>query len=139
MEWFGLRFKPADGDDGPGSAWHGMDLGGSVVSRVPRGTPGAEAGFVAGDELLAIGDLRLDAGDWSRVDDRYRPNETVDVLLARRGRLIRLPLTFGRRPPGARPLERDPDASDAQKAHRAAWIGEEAEAEEAGDGADPAP
>ena len=41
MDWFGLRFKPADGDDGPGSAWHGMDLGGSVVSRVPRGTPGA--------------------------------------------------------------------------------------------------
>ena len=43
--------------------------------------------------------------------------------MARRERLIELPVTFGEEPEETWELEVDPDATDAQRAHLAAWLG----------------
>jgi predicted metalloprotease with PDZ domain len=56
--------------------------------------------------------------------DQYRPNEKVSILIARRGRLMRLDATFAAEPASRYRMEIDPGASDERKAHRKAWLGE---------------
>ena len=146
LAWLGLRFKPADDDKPsdkdkdkdkekdkpkekkPAKAWLGLTTsatnGRFAVTGVRRGTPGFDAGFNVGDEILAIGDERILAETWSRRMDQYRPNERVSILVSRRGRLQRLEATFAVEPAPRYRMEIDPAATDAQKAHRKAWLGE---------------
>jgi predicted metalloprotease with PDZ domain len=90
---------------------------------VKRETPGAEAGFNVGDEILGIGDDRIRPGEWSKKMGFFRPGEKVSVVIARRDHFQRLQATFGQEPPKRWTLEIDPKATDAQKARRAAWLG----------------
>jgi predicted metalloprotease with PDZ domain len=132
-DWFGVRFskekegKNANGGKPP-KAWLGLvtktEDGRLMVSQVKRGTPGYEAGFNVGDEIIGIGDDRIPAGQWAKRMDYFRPGEKVSVLIARRDRLQRLDAVFGQEPPRRWSLEALAGASDAQKAHRKAWIGE---------------
>ena len=134
LAWYGLRFKPP-GDDKdkdkpkkPIKAWLGLttktDNGRMLVSVVKRGTPGYDAGFNVGDEILAIGEERILPEAWSKRMDQYRPDEKASILIARRGRLLRLEATFAAEPTSKHRLEIDPDASEERKAHRKAWLGE---------------
>ena len=140
LNWYGLRFKSTDApsdkdkDKEPGKekkppkAWLGLTTraeGGRLgVTVVKRETPGMSAGFNVGDEILAIGDDRVTPEIWSKRMEQYRPNEKVSILIARRGRLQRLEATFGVEPTSRFKLEVDPQATEAQKAHRKAWLGE---------------
>ena len=141
LAWYGLRFKstePADKDKDkdkdsgkekkPPKAWLGLttraENGRLGVTVVKRETPGMAAGFNVGDEILAIGDDRVTSEVWSKRMEQYRPNEKVSILIARRGRLQRLEATFGIEPASRFKLEIDPQATEAQKAHRKAWLGE---------------
>jgi predicted metalloprotease with PDZ domain len=136
LTWFGLRFKPIDDDKEPvkgkekkpAKASLGLttrvDNGRLTVAGVRRGTPGYDAGFNVGDEILAIGEERILPEVWARRMDQYRPNERVSILIARRGRLLRLEATFGAEPVSRFKIEPDPKATDDQKAHRKAWLGE---------------
>jgi predicted metalloprotease with PDZ domain len=136
LAWYGLRFKPIDDDKEkdkakekkPPKAWLGLttrvDNGRLGVTGVKRSTPGFDAGFNVGDEILAIGDERILPEIWARRMDQYRPNERVSILIARRGRLLRLEATFGAEPPSHYKIEPDPKATDEQKAHRKAWLGD---------------
>ena len=133
LTWYGLRFKPIDGDDKdkdkkPTRAWLGLSTaaanGRLSVTTVKRETPGMAAGFNVGDEILAIGDERVTPEVWSKRMEQYRPNEKVSFLIARRGRLQRLDATFGVEPVSRFKLEIDPKATEAQQAHRKVWLGE---------------
>ena len=136
QRWYGLRFAPADAakdkDKGeeaekPVKAWLGLEArptaGRLSVAVVKRGTPGYDAGFNVGDEILAVGDDRVLPEQWSRRMEQYRPGERVSILVARRGRLLRLDATFGREPVRNWRLEPDPSASEEQKVHRRDWLG----------------
>ncbi|WP_158633549.1 M61 family metallopeptidase [Tautonia sociabilis] len=135
LDWFGLRFsEPDDAEDGPSAddhpakGWLGLDTrsegGRLVVSGVKRGTPGFEAGFNVGDEILAIGALRVPPDGFARRVGLYRPGETVSVLIARREQLMRLDATLGQAPPDRWRLELNPDATPEQVARRSRWLGE---------------
>ncbi len=132
LAWYGLRFKAADDEKDkakkPPKAWLGLttrpDNGRLGVTVVKRGTPGYDAGFNVGDEIVAIGEERILPEVWSRRMEQYRPNERVSILIARRGRLLRLEATFAAEPASHYRLEIDPKATDEQKAHRKAWLGD---------------
>jgi predicted metalloprotease with PDZ domain len=132
LDWFGLRFakdeKKNQNASKPPKAWLGLvtknEEGRLMVSQVKRGTPGYEAGFNVGDEILAIGDDRVPADQWSRRMEYFTVGEKVSVLISRRDRLQRLDATFGQEPSRQWSLEAKPDATPAQKEHRKAWIGE---------------
>ncbi len=134
LRWYGLRFAAADGDKErdkekkPPKAWLGLETkpegGRLTVSVVKRGTPGYEAGFNVGDEVLAVGEDRVLAEQWSKRMEQYRPDERASVLVARRGRLLRLEAVFGREPAPQWKLQTDPAASEEQRTHRRAWLGE---------------
>jgi predicted metalloprotease with PDZ domain len=131
LDWFGLRFakdEKKNNANKPPKAWLGLGTknedGRLMVTQVKRGTPGHEAGFNAGDELLAIGDDRVPPDQWSKRMDFFRPGEKVSVLISRRDRLQRIDATFGQEPPKQWSLEIHPESTDAQKSHRKAWLGE---------------
>jgi predicted metalloprotease with PDZ domain len=128
LETFGLRFRPTDAPraDRPGRAWLGMatrnDAGRLVVAQVRRGTPAYDAGLNVDDEILAIDDFRVRA---DRLDNRlqqYRPGDSVTLLVARRERLMRVPVSFGAEPPREWRLEPNPAADEAAQRQRTRWL-----------------
>ena len=131
LDWFGLRFTKEEKKNRaagkPPRAWLGLvtknEEGRLIVNQVKRGTPGYDAGFNVGDEILAIGDDRVHADQWSRRMECFSPGEKVSILISRRDRLQRLDAEFGQEPPRQWGLEVDPGATEAQKARLKAWIG----------------
>ena len=132
LDWYGLRFTESDAENGKArrkrepAGWLGVDTevqsGRLVVTQVRRGTPGYEAGVNAGDEIVAIGDYRVPAEGWKERLKAYRPGQQETLLIARRERLLRLPVVFGDEPRPRWKLEAAPEASEEQKARLAAWL-----------------
>ncbi len=83
------------------------------------------AGVLAQDEILAIDDYRVAAERFTQRLGAYKPGDNVVLLVARREKLIRLPVTLGAEPPTNRRLEIRKDATAEQKARLKAWIGED--------------
>lgn len=126
LQWLGLRFKPVKTrPDAPKTAWLGAKTavkhGLLMVVQVPRDTPAYAMGLNADDEILAIDDARIPPGKLADRLKRYRAGETASLLIARRGQLIRLPITFKANPRTSWTIEIDPKASKAQIARRARW------------------
>jgi predicted metalloprotease with PDZ domain len=117
LDWFGLRFA---GESASRQAWLGAETkvedGRLTITRIPRGTPAYEAGLDTGDEIVGFADFRVRAADWERELGYYQPGDRLPLLVARRGRLVRVTVTLGREPGGAWTLE----AATASP-HRAAW------------------
>jgi len=123
LKYFGLRFKPVEakkegGEPDPG--WLGMvtanQSGRLVVTQVKRETPAFAAGLNAEDEILAINDYRVMP---DKLDDRlkqYPPGTKLELLVARREKLLKLAVTTGKKPGDSWALEVDPEASDEAKA-----------------------
>jgi len=135
LDTFGLRFasdekksKTTKESSKPPKAWLGLvtknEDGNLVVTQVKRETPGYEAGFNVGDEIVAIGEDRGHASEWSKRMECFQPDEKVSILISLRKRLQRLDAVFGADPPRQWTLELNPDATGTQKAQRKAWIGE---------------
>ncbi len=128
MAWYGLRFGKGSkaGSKTAEKAWLGLgtksENGRLMVLQVKRETPGHASGFNVGDEIVAIGDERVLPEQWSKRMEQFHPHEKVSILVARRGRLIRVDTIFGREPETHWKLEPDPDASEAAKAHRKDWL-----------------
>ncbi|MCB9663926.1 MAG: M61 family metallopeptidase [Alphaproteobacteria bacterium] len=122
LAWFGLRWRAVDPPD-PVPGWLGVQAGGSPwrVETVLDGTPAAQAGLLVDDELLALDDTRVDAASWDRLRRHHPPGTEATLLVARHGRLVRLPVTFGEAPAARWTLERDPRAPVAAVHHRQRW------------------
>jgi predicted metalloprotease with PDZ domain len=124
FDWFGLRFTPVDPKTlrpTIGVATRN-DAGRQVVTGVRRGTPGYQAGVNVDDEILAIDDLRVRADGLAARMDQYRAGDEVRLLVARRDRLMTLPLTLGSEPGRAWRLQPQPDATPEQQTRLAAWL-----------------
>lgn len=131
LEWYGLRFGKGEGSDEedgdePAAAWLGAETsvedGRLVVAKVPRETPAWEAGLSPEDEILAIDGYRVPPRELEERLKVLRPGRRSTLLVARRERLVELPVTFGEAPEKAWTLEPDPEATDEQRAHLAAWL-----------------
>jgi predicted metalloprotease with PDZ domain len=117
LDWFGLRFADESANK---QAWLGaetkVDDGRLMITRIPRGTPAYEAGLDTGDEIVGFADFRVRPADWDREIANYQPGDRLPLLLARRGRLVRVTVTLGREPAAAWTLE-----AATPSPHRAAW------------------
>jgi predicted metalloprotease with PDZ domain len=135
LNWFGLRFakevstKPSPfADPDAKKSWLGADTkaegGRLVVTQVRRDGPAYAAGLNVGDELIAIGELRVSPDGLSKRLSFYQPGEKVSLLIARRDQLMRLDATLGQEPTPEFRFEIDPNASDAQRQHLRLWLGD---------------
>ena len=124
LQWFGLRFKPAQASADKG--WLGAvtrnDNGRLAVTNVPRATPAEAAGVSVDDEIVALGDFRVRAEQFDQRLGAYHPGDTVPLLVARRDKLVTLTLTLGSEPQRAWRLEVDPAATAEQRSHLQAWL-----------------
>jgi predicted metalloprotease with PDZ domain len=124
LSWFGLRFKPGDSRDS--RPWLGattrVDGGRLLVSQVRRGTPAHAAGLNVDDEIVGIDEFRVAADRLQERLDRYRPGDSISVLVARREQLQRFTVVLGSDPGDAWTVEADPSATPDQIAHREAWL-----------------
>jgi predicted metalloprotease with PDZ domain len=138
LAWYGLRFvesedsdaeqdKAAKEPDEP-AGWLGVDTevqsGRLVVIQVRRGTPAYEAGVNVGDEILALGDYRVLPEGWDERLKAYRPGQKETLLVARRERLMHLPVVFAEKPHLRWKLEVDPEATPEQRARLEDWLRE---------------
>ncbi len=118
---------PGDDDKKEPAAWLGAESrvedGLLEITSVPRGTPAYDAGLSPGDELVAIGGFRVPPRGLDERLEAFRPGQKSTLLVARRERLLELDVTFGDEPEETWELEVAPDATDAQRAHLAAWLG----------------
>ncbi len=125
LDWFGLRFAPVD----PKAlrATTGLvtrnDSGRLVVSQVRRNTPAYDSGINVDDEILALDDLRVRADGLTARMDQYRAGDTVRILVARRDRLMTVPVTLGAEPGRPWRLQVKPDATTEQHARLESWLG----------------
>ena len=138
LEWYGLQFKNGGGHgggDGHGAkgdgdetapGWLGVEArdsrGRFVVSGVPRGTPAYAAGLNVDDEILAVGEYRVDGDGWESRLQHYPPGTEAELLISRRGQLRRLAVTFGEAPEHSWKLEIESGAGSRARRHRQAWL-----------------
>lgn len=96
--------------------------GGTTIAAVEAGSPAYEAALAPGDEVLAIEQLRVDAGRWQEVWKTVAHVDTpVEILVARRGVITRC-TARPQRGRGNASLELDPDATPEQRRARDAWL-----------------
>lgn len=118
----------ADPDDDETAGWIGVDAkvreGRLLVTTVRRDTPAFDAGVNVGDELLAIDDYRVPADKLEERLKAYRPGDEVTLLVSRRERLTRLPLTLGKAPEEEFFPRPAADTGDEARAARRAWLGD---------------
>lgn len=136
LAWYGLRFVESEEGDEKGkkedkqpeepAGWLGVDtevqLGRLTVTQVRRGTPAYEAGLNVGDEIVGLGDYRVPPEGWEERLKAYRPGQKETLLVARRERLMRLPVVFGEKPRLHWKLEIDPAATPEQRARLEDWL-----------------
>lgn len=124
LDWFGLTFGASSLRAERG--WLGvnirMDEGRIVVTQVRGGAPGEKGGINVGDEMLAIGDVRVRAGQLANRLAQYRAGDTVSILVARRDELRRLDVTLGSEPPQPWTLEGRAGATAEQQRHLNQWL-----------------
>jgi predicted metalloprotease with PDZ domain len=127
LDLLGLRFRPASDNR---RAWLGLntrvDNGRTIVTQIRRGTPAFEAGFNVDDEIVAIDDIRVPAGQLDTRIGQFQPGNKVSVLITRRDLERRLNVTLGTEPPQPpQPwsLEIKQDGSAQQRTRLEAWLG----------------
>lgn len=129
LRYLGLRFKSAELEDDKPTAWLGATTevrgGRLVVTEIPRGTPAFDAGLNAEDEIVATDEYRVDPGKFAERLENYRPGNTVELLVARREKMMPLSVVLGQEPSKVWDLEAIPDADRDSVARRNAWLGVE--------------
>ena len=146
LDWYGLEFetpKPpesnalpvADDPEDLPKGWLGAttnnDNGKLVISRIPSDTPAAAAGLSVDDEIIAIDGHRVHSENLKRIAGLLGAGTEVDLLVARQGLIINLPLTLGEEPIQNWKLKIKKDITEVQKAHLDRWLGPKTEKEEA--------
>ena len=138
LDWYGLNFEKPKSSSEEGESktdqekpkkkksWIGLTTedksGKLVVTKVLRDAPAFEAGLNVDDEILAIGQYRVTAGNWSTRLMQYQPGESVEVLIARREHIERLRLVLGEAPGESWKISLAKEPSDAQKQQLRAWL-----------------
>lgn len=93
-----------------------------VVSRIIRGGPADLAGWNVEDELLAVEDYRATPAIWPDQLAQFSIGSPIEMLLSRRGELIRRPLTLEPPREDQWKLTVAKDATEAQEARRRRWL-----------------
>ena len=133
LDWYGLRLnrtpeqtaaeisgKPAP--SGFGLSWK-EDRSLLIVEHVIHGGTASESGVVPGDELLAINGLRVLPQSIDNRLDNLRPDEQVELTLARNGQLLTLPVRVQAAFPEKFEIGTKPKISRKEKSRLEKWLG----------------
>jgi predicted metalloprotease with PDZ domain len=99
--------------------------GKTIVGNVLAGTPAWRAGVSAGDELLALDGLRVDAMSIGARLQEKAPGSTASLTVFRRDELLTLPLAVESGPPTRLSLRPVDQPTPEQHAILEDWLREE--------------
>lgn len=130
LSWFGLEFQKPDtkknDDDKPPKASLGFntknDGGRLVVTQVQRGTPAFDAGVNVEDEIIALDDYRVPPDGLSTRLEQYKAGDTATLTVARRSRLITIPVKFTAEPENLWKLRQIEKAPAEVSQHFNRWL-----------------
>jgi predicted metalloprotease with PDZ domain len=135
LAWYGLYLErksdqpAADENGNPSRAGFGVvwDLAGTMilVERVLDGHSGAAAGLLPGDELLAIDGLRVTTDNFASLIHRFRPDEQVELTIARHDRLMALSATLQHELSDTYSILPDAKIRRSEKSRLESWLGRE--------------
>lgn len=94
-----------------------------LVDSVVRGSTGAEAGVLPGDELLAINGHRVDRFNIQDRMLRLQPDEIVELLLVRNARVLSLAVKVQHAIPDKYRITIKPDIGRREKERMQEWLG----------------
>lgn len=129
FSWLGLGFKAEDNAKKSNFAkvWIGSQSTGSegklIVRNVLRDSPSDRAGMNVDDELLALDGYRLSPDTWPGHLEMFEPEQELELLVSRRGKIVPLKITLGKKPPHNWELVVDTAASSAAKQRQNLWLG----------------
>lgn len=143
LDWYGLQFgDEADqpessdaSDEAPAkdatdsTPWLGVTLEGASISKLQEDSPGYAAGFNTGDEILAINSFRLRAPIAEHLK-QFQVGDTVEVLLDRKGELIKRFAVLGKKPTESWELRSRKEPTEQQTVNRSRWLGTKVTSEE---------
>ena len=116
-----------DGDDDKKATWLGVttreDGDALMVATVLDGGPAMQAGLYANDQLVALDGFRVES---STLKDRLAPKrvgDRVTFTIFRRDELREVVVTLGEKPVEKLKITPAENATDAEKAAYAAWLG----------------
>ncbi|QYK00431.1 M61 family metallopeptidase [Shewanella psychrotolerans] len=117
--------KMSYGSDSKTIAFSGMELADDELrlNHILRDGPAWRAGIVAGDELVAINDLKVTAKGFKQRIKDFAPGDTIKVTLFSDQRLKEVELTLAQEQSGKLVLESVAKPSLMQKAFFKAWLG----------------
>jgi predicted metalloprotease with PDZ domain len=122
LDWFGLRFA----ESSPQKPYLGIttksDGGRIVVTVIPRGTPAYGSGLNVDDEIVAINGFRVRGDGLATALGHYSAGETIEILAARRERLVTFAVQLATEPRRVWQLEADPQATLEQRTRLANWL-----------------
>jgi predicted metalloprotease with PDZ domain len=96
---------------------------GLELTRVLSGSPAEAAGLCVGDQIVALGGLRVDPGNLARRLARYASGEVVPVAYFRRDELLDAELTLAPAPLDTCSLVAEEAPAEAALGLRKAWLG----------------
>jgi predicted metalloprotease with PDZ domain len=131
LDWYGLEAQRTtgltNGEPAPGGIGVKWVISGATLlaEHVLLGYPGATAGVLPGDELLAIDGLRVTPETYQQSLKKLRPDEQIELTLVRHGRLVNLKLLTGTEVPVIYAIVPKPNISNREKKRMEAWLGKE--------------
>lgn len=122
LDWLGLELQ-AD----PGSAsWLGAETearaGRVWIKKIHRESPAYRSGLSLNDEILALGGRSMPPEGPGSLLRAFRPGEQVDIVVARRKRVLSLPVVLGERSRAPWRLAVAGNPDPAQRRHLADWL-----------------
>ncbi len=127
LNYAGLKFKePPDADKIPAKSYLGISAktadGKVQIVGVTRGSPAFEQGLNLNDELIALNGFRVNQDLLTARMTEAPPGTKLDLLIARDGRLLSLPVVLGVYDARDYKIERVPEPSARQKRVYEEWL-----------------
>jgi predicted metalloprotease with PDZ domain len=129
LDWYGLTIKrssePLPEGEVPGGLGVIWKASGSTLLAefVLLGYPGAAAGVLPEDELIAIDGLRVLPADYLDRLQRLQPSDEVELTLARHGQLLTLLVRVGEEIPANYTIVTKSDMDRREKKRLETWLG----------------
>ena len=124
---YGLQFKQpkTPSPDEKQEVYFGADAsvtdGRLMIKRIQRDSPAHKAGLNVDDEWIAINNFRI-GNDWNDRLSHYQPDDEIEALISRRGKLIRVPVRLAIKPATNWKLEPTKEPTAEQKNAFAQWL-----------------
>jgi predicted metalloprotease with PDZ domain len=128
LQHFGLRFQQLPESESAFKSvtkvWIGSEStpteGKLYVRRVFRNSPSDRAGLNVDDELISFDGYRVTPDTWPSRLEVYEPDDQIELLISRRGKIRTLQIVLGSKPEHNWQLEVDPQADAANLEQ---WLG----------------